>query len=175
MHEINEKEAALVEKFKKLLEDAPGMFERQKDLDKFAEEVSKTLYRLLIEIIVYSIEKLDDKIKESEEVKENWKNIKRDYRTILMPHAVVVYKRRYYQHKQTGEYAYLVDKLLGIDSYQRLSQHYEEKIRSLFKVHKSFAGVLKELAKASSTTEISAQTVRNKISKDKKRDDKKQN
>jgi len=62
-----------------------------------------------------------------------------------------------------------VDKFLGIDSYQRLSQHYEEKIRSLFKVHKSFAGVLKELARASNSTEISAQTVRNKISKKKKR------
>jgi len=169
MHEINEKETILVEKFKKLLQEAPGMLECQKDLDKFAEEVSKTLYNLLIEILVYSIEKLDDKIKESEEVKENWRNIKRDYRTILMPHAVVVYKRRYYQHKQTGEYAYLVDKFLGIDSYQRLSQHYEEKIRSLFKVHKSFAGVLKELARASNSTEISAQTVRNKISKKKKR------
>uniref|UniRef100_A0A7C5V1Z6 Uncharacterized protein n=1 Tax=Caldicellulosiruptor owensensis TaxID=55205 RepID=A0A7C5V1Z6_9FIRM len=173
MSEINEKETILVEKFKKLLQEAPEMLEHQKDLDKFAEEVSKTLYRLFIEIIVYSIEKFDNKIKESEEVKENWRNIKRDYRTILMPHTVVVYKRRYYQHKQTGEYAYLVDKFLGIDSYQRLSQHYEEKIRSLFKVHKSFAGVLKELARASNSTEISAQTVRNKISKGKKNNDKK--
>ncbi len=38
---------------------------------------------------------------------------------------------------------------------------------------KIFVGVLKELAKASGTTEISAQTVRNKISKGKKKDDKK--
>ncbi|ADQ45307.1 hypothetical protein Calkro_0407 [Caldicellulosiruptor kronotskyensis 2002] len=175
MYEMNEKEAIILERFTNLLKEAPQMLERQKDLDKFAEEVSKILYSLLIEIIVYSIEKLDDKIKESEDVKENWKNIKRDYRTILMPHAVVVYKRRYYQHKQTGEYAYLVDKFLGIDSYQRLSQHYEEKIKSLFRIHKSFAGVLKELAKASSSTEISAQTIRNKVFKDKKKEEKKQN
>ena len=112
--------------------------------------------------LVDSIEKLDNDIKESKSRKSYFK-IKGIYkRTITTTQGTITYKRRLYIDKKTGEYIFLVDKLIGIDKYSRLTDEAIKKVVLSALELKSYSMAGKY---ALNGTILSRQTVFNCISK----------
>ena len=63
------------------------------------------------------IEELDEQIFKSPERNRDWKSVHKEDEKNINPFGIVRYQRRYYRHKQTNEYRYLVDEkmvLLGL-------------------------------------------------------------
>ena len=112
--------------------------------------------------LVDSIEKLDNDIKESKS-RKSYFNIKGIYkRTITTTQGTITYKRRLYIDKKTGEYLFLVDKLIGIDKYSRLTDEAIKKVILSALELKSYSMAGKY---ALNGTILSRQTVFNCISK----------
>ena len=53
--------------------------------------------------------------------KEDWDIVRKDERELLTCFGLLRFERYYYRNKKTGEYAYLLDRYLGIDPYQKVS------------------------------------------------------
>src|SRR5690606_18660927 len=67
------------------------------------------------------LETLEEKIHESEERKRDWKVVRRrDQKAILTIFGQLSYERSYYQHKESKQYAYLVDEQIGITPHARV-------------------------------------------------------
>src|SRR5690606_31432165 len=80
------------------------------DFLNFEAQLKKELDNLGCELLKAVIEELDEQIFKSPERKRDWKSVhKEDEKEILTPFGIVRYQRRYYRHKQTNEYRYLVD------------------------------------------------------------------
>lgn len=89
-------------------------------LSGFTKNLETELHRAGTLMVGEALETLDRAVKESKERKKHWhverKNDKNTIATIMGP---VSYERTYYINKETGEYAYLSDELVGIDKHQR--------------------------------------------------------
>ncbi|MGB6127928.1 MAG: UPF0236 family protein [Psychrilyobacter sp.] len=72
------------------------------------------------ELISTVLQSLDHENMLSPQRKRSWKVIKITERTIRTVIGTITFKRRYYQNKHTGQYAYLLDQAIGISPYQRL-------------------------------------------------------
>ncbi len=111
------------------------------------------------ETISAIISVLDDMVNSSVERKKSSLVVQRrgDSRTISTEIGEITYKRTYYRHKKTGEFSYLLDYLIGADSYERLSK---ELSISLLKLAKDMS-----YQKAAEYVEpyVSRQTVNNRL------------
>ena len=81
----------------------------------------EALMQLGREILGVALEDHDQYLKEHPKERQGW-NIQRgpEKKTIISKFGEVTYERRYYQHKETKERAYLVDAVAGIMPHQRL-------------------------------------------------------
>ena len=126
------------------------------------ENLSNICYKKSLDLLVQSIEQLDNNIKESKDRKVLF-DIKGFYkRTIVTTQGTITYKRRLYIDKKTGEYIFLVDKLIGVDKYSRLTDEAIKKVVETAIELKSYSVAGKY---ALNGTIISRQTVYNCISK----------
>ena len=126
------------------------------------ENLSNICYKKSLDLLVQSIEKLDEEIKNSKDRKILF-DIKGIYkRTIITTQGTITYKRRLYIDKKTGEYIFLVDKLIGVDKYSRLTDEAIKKVVESAIELKSYSIAGKY---ALNGTVLSRQTVFNCISK----------
>ena len=126
------------------------------------ENLSNICYKKSLDLLVQSIEKLDEEIKNSKDRKILF-DIKGIYkRTIITIQGTITYKRRLYIDKKTGEYIFLVDKLIGVDKYSRLTDEAIKKVVETAIELKSYSIAGKY---ALNGTILSRQTVFNCVSK----------
>ena len=87
----------------------------------FVEQLGEILNGLERDIYTDVLEEMDKKIYSDKQERKDWRVVQKDCeRTIVGTFGEITYKRRYYENKITGEKAYLVDKIMGIDKYERI-------------------------------------------------------
>lgn len=108
-----------IKKIEKVL---AGILTGEKDADDLSQEVTSTLNNLACNWIGEMYEKLDEEIRTSVERKKKWNIEKRNEpKEILDIAGTIRFNRTGYVDKKTGKYIYLLDRILGIDSHQRLT------------------------------------------------------
>ena len=156
IHEIVEK---ITIDMKKNLED---LILESKDISNFIINTGKSLDEIGIKIVKEALEMLDETIRESSTRKKEYHIQRRnDKKTLITKFGEVNYQRTYYKNKKDGSYDYLSDRMVGIESYERMDLSYEaELIKESMdnSYHKS--GI-----KVSKNTQVSKQTVLNSIRK----------
>jgi hypothetical protein len=90
------------------------------NISDFTKDLEAELHRAGTLMVGEALETLDRTVKESKERKQHW-HVERinDVNSLATTMGLVSYKRTYYTNKKTGEYAYLSDELVGIESHQR--------------------------------------------------------
>lgn len=99
------------------------------DFNSLVENTYENSKKFALDILKYLIESLDAEIRFSKERKRKWYIERYDQRTILTPLGKLTFTRTYYKSKHVKKkYAYLLDKALGINKYQRMDVSVEAKL-----------------------------------------------
>lgn len=98
-----------------------NFLDQQIDYTTLEKLLKKELDNLGCDLMRELLEALDQKIYQGEDRKRLWNVVRQnDSKTILTPFGQLEYKRTYYRHKKTKEYAYLVDEKAGITPHMRI-------------------------------------------------------
>lgn len=109
------------------------------DSNDLSEEIHNRVLKLGRNLVAELYEKLDEEIRISISRKKKWNIEKRnESKELLDVMGSVRFQRTGYEDKKTGEYIYLLDRILGIDAHQRITlgaaaQILEETIMSSYK------------------------------------------
>ena len=82
---------------------------------------------MVTNILPHLISEVDDVISQDPERKKDWKTVRMDQRTLITAIGELHFPRRYYQHKQTGDRAYLLDEALGIQANAKVNGDVRQK------------------------------------------------
>ncbi|ACX53071.1 protein of unknown function UPF0236 [Ammonifex degensii KC4] len=109
------------EKFQRVAELTLEVLEEGIDLLSFEEKLWQELKSLGKEILREVLEAKDAYLREHREKRPGWQVERRnDPKEVLTLFGLVSYKRTYYRHKETGERAYLIDRLVGYGPHTRV-------------------------------------------------------
>ena len=134
----------------------------EKDAEDLSEEIEERVLKLGTGLLGELYELLDEEIRKSISRKKHWNIEHRNQeKTLLDTMGKVTFNRTGYYNKHTNEYVYLLDKVLGFESAQRITlrsaaKALEETIDSSYS---------KGGKSASFTDEISKQTVKDLVHK----------
>ena len=154
LHDFNEKVISLVANcLKNSL--------TEKGISDFTNELESEMIVFGRNVVQFLVEYAENIIFKLKERKEKFESLEKDERTIISIFGEINFKRRYYQDKETKERIYLLDQFLGLEKGERLLPNVEERLlEEARETSYKRAG-----EKASYGTEISKQTVKNKINK----------
>jgi len=94
------------------------------DFARFQDELANKLNEVGREITREVLEEMDRQIKEDKTRRREWQVWRRgDTKEIVTRFGVVTYKRTYYRHKETKQYAYLVDEQAGYTPHLRIDHN----------------------------------------------------
>ena len=111
------------------------------DLTKVAEMVygvTENVIRLGLSMIAEEWEFYDTLLHDRKDLRKGWHVIRRDEVTKLTSLGEVRYKKTYFQNKETGERCYLIDRLMGFEGGERMTEDatariYEEAAESSYR------------------------------------------
>ena len=139
------------------------MVDYSSDMTKIAEMVqgvTKGVVDLGLSVIAEEWESYDELLRKRKDLRPDWHIVRRDENTLLTSLGSVRYHKTLFKNKVTGEYEYLLDRIMGLDKHARLTEDAE-------------AGLLKEAVQTSyrrggesasiSEDAVSKETVMNKI------------
>jgi|LSQX01.1.fsa_nt_gb hypothetical protein len=95
--------------------------ETQADFGARMQQAFQAGCSMLTQIIPAILAEMDYAIANDPKRMKEWRILRMDERTILTVFGELHFKRRYYQHKTSGETAYLLDRALGIPSHAKVS------------------------------------------------------
>lgn len=131
------------------------------DFVSFEDQLKKELDNLGCDLLKVVIEELEEQIFRSQERKRDWKSVhKEDDKEILTVFGTVRYQRRYYKHKQTNEYRYLVDEKIGVTPHTRVSANLKAEL-SEASSELSYEGATLQVSRHNAELKVSKQTVAN--------------
>ena len=90
------------------------------DFGSRMKEIGSASQRMLTTLLSQMIERLDESLFRSRQDRQ-WVVVRRDRRVLTTAFGELSFTRRYYRHKTTGEYAYLLDKYLGIQTHAKVN------------------------------------------------------
>jgi hypothetical protein len=153
LHDFNEKVISLMTEFLKNSIMEGG-------LSNFTEELNDKLMKLGYDLTKFSLEYAEDIIFKLKERKSQFESLEKDNRKIVTIFGEIDFKRRYYIDKLTNERVYLLDEYFKIAPKERLLENVETRlIEEAIETNYEKAGKV-----AAYKTEISKQTIMNKIS-----------
>ena len=153
LHDFNEKVISLMAEFLKNSISTGG-------LSQFTEDLNEKLMQLGKDLTKFSLEYAENILFRLKERKEKYECLEKDSRKIVTIFGEIEFKRRYYVDKETEEKAYLLDEYFKIAPKERLLENVETKlIEEAIETNYEKAGKV-----VAYKTEISKQTVMNKIS-----------
>ena len=100
-------------------------------IDEFIIRSEEEFRKFQIQFLVARIEELDEIIANSPSYRANWQIERKQERSVVTSLGELNYTRRYYKNKITGEYCYLIDKLIGLESKSRVSKELATKLCNL--------------------------------------------
>lgn len=101
------------------------------DLTKFAEMVqgvTKEMTKLGLSIIAEELESYDLLLRERPDLRKGWYIERRDETKLLTSLGEIRYHKTYFHNRNTGEYCYLLDQLMGMEKHARISEDAEARI-----------------------------------------------
>lgn len=101
------------------------------DLTKFAEMVqgvTKEVTQLGLSVIEEELESYDQLLRERQDLRKGWYIERRDETRLLTSLGDIQYHKTYFHNRETGEYCYLLDQLMGLEKHARLSEDAEARI-----------------------------------------------
>jgi hypothetical protein len=111
----------MMEKFLQISEEILDVMENGLDYVSFEVRLREKLNELGREVCKSVLESADQRLLESRSERPGWIIQRRDdKKSILTPFGEVKYKRTYYKHAKTKQYAYLVDKMAGHGPHARM-------------------------------------------------------
>lgn len=153
LHDFEEKVISLMTEFLKNSMETGG-------LSNFTEDLKDNLMQLGYDLTKFSLEYAEDIIFKTKERKQQFESLEKDDRKIVSIFGDIDFKRRYYIDKENNQRVYLLDEYFKIAPNERLLENVETKlIEEAIETNYEKAG--KSVAYK---TEISKQTVMNKIS-----------
>lgn len=153
LYDFNEKVISLMTNFLKNSMEVGG-------LSEFTSNLEENLMQLGYNLTKFSLEYAEEIIFKVKERKKQFESLEKDERNVMSIFGRIDFKRRYYLDKQTGERVYLLDEYFKIAPKERLLENVETRlIEEAIETNYEKAG--KSVAYK---TEISKQTVMNKIS-----------
>ena len=153
LHDFNEKVISLMTNFLKNSMEVGG-------LSEFTSNLEDNLMQLGYNLTKFSLEYAEEIIFKIEERKNQFESLEKDDRIIISIFGDIDFKRRYYKNKETGKKVYLLDEYFKISPSERLLENVETRlIDEAVETNYEKAG-----KSAAYKTEISKQTVMNKIS-----------
>lgn len=103
-----------------MMEEVVAGLEKEKGLSELVGRLQGAVNGFICEVCRLVLEEKDRLILAEPERRPGWVVVRRDERTLVTPFGEVTYTRTYYRHKETGEYAYLADRSLGVEAYKRI-------------------------------------------------------
>lgn len=153
LHDFEEKVISLMTEFLKNSMEVGG-------LSNFTDNLNDKLMQLGHDLTEFSLEYAEDIIFKLRERKEQFESLEKDNRKIVTIFGEIDFKRRYYLDKQSNERIYLLDEYFQIAPKERLLENVETRlIEEAIETNYEKAGKV-----AAYKTEISKQTIMNKIS-----------
>ncbi len=101
------------------------------DLTKFAEMVqgvAREVTRLGLSMIEEELESYDQLLRERQDLRKGWYIERHDETKLLTSLGGICYHKTYFHNKETGEYCYLLDQLMGLEKHARISEDAEARI-----------------------------------------------
>lgn len=101
------------------------------DLTKFAEMVqgvAREVTRLGLSIIEEELESYDKFLRKRQDLRKGWHIERCDKTKLLTSLGEIHYHKTYFRHKETGEYSYLLDELMGLEKHARISEDAEARM-----------------------------------------------
>lgn len=101
------------------------------DLTRFAEMVygvTKEVTKLGLSMIEEELESYDELLRKRQDLRKGWYIERRDEKKLLTSLGEICYNRTYFHNKETGEYCYLLDQLMGLEKHARISEDAEARI-----------------------------------------------
>ena len=136
-----------------------NVLEGEISYQSFEMMLKEELDGLGCEILQMVLEELDREIKADKDRKKEWAVVRKDdAKGLLTPFGMVTYSRTYYQHKESKEYAYLVDRKAGIKANSRISESLKAELVDSSAVM-SYENATKERSRYNRELKVSKQTV----------------
>ena len=104
-------------------------------LSKYMDRAEFLTRDFLLRHVQLNIESLDEGLKESPESREDWRILKKEPRELVTKAGILRYRRRYFAHIHSNEKCFLVDKLVGVDKYERIDKSVKADICNLVSRH----------------------------------------
>lgn len=90
--------------------------------------VTKEVTKLGLSLIEEELESYDELLRKRQDLRKGWYIERRDETKLLTSLGEICYSRMYFHNKETGEYCYLLDRLMGLESHARISEDAEARI-----------------------------------------------
>ncbi len=129
------------------------------DMASFVYGIRDEVISLGLNIIKETLEDCDQMLRDSGKRKASWVVVKTDSKKLTTSLGTVQFKKTLFKNKQTGEETYLLDRILGIESHERLTEDAEARLLTEA-VQTSYRKAGEEV---SLMEEVSKQTVKNKL------------
>ena len=129
-------------------------------LSKFTDNLNDRLMQLGYDLTKFSLEYAENIIFKLKERKKQFESLEKDDRKLITIFGEIDFKRRYYLDKESNERVYLLDEYFKIAPKERLLENVETRlVEEAIETNYEKAGKV-----AAYKTEISKQTIMNKIS-----------
>ena len=149
-------EEECINRFEKLEDDF--MKEPQK-LAEYVLGLTEELHNLGLRMIQESLEEMNGMLQKSQKRLQHWVVESHETKQLITSLGTVTFEKTLFKNKETGECEYLLDRILGLEKHERIS---EDALARMLKeaVQSSYRRGGEE---TSLTTDVNKQTVKNKI------------
>jgi len=143
----------------KLEEAVEKFMKNPKDMASFVYGIRDEVIAFGLSVIKETLEDCNQMLRDSGKRREEWTVVKTDHKKLLTSLGTVEFEKTLFQNKQSGERTYLLDRIMGIGSCERLTEDAE-------------AGLLEEAVQSSCrkagetvslTDQVSRQTAKNRL------------
>lgn len=107
------------------------MTDYSEDMTKTAEMVqgvTKGVTQLGLSIIAEEWESYDRLLCKRKEIRAGWHIVRKDETSLLTSLGSVTYHKTLFRNKETGQYEYLLDRIMGLEKHARMTEDAEAKI-----------------------------------------------
>lgn len=101
------------------------------DMTKIAEMVygvKNSVIQLGLDMIVEELESYDEYLRLHKRARLGWQIVRRDTTTLLTSLGSITYHKTLFKNKQTGKSEYLLDRVMGIEKYARMTEDAEAEL-----------------------------------------------
>lgn len=113
---------------KKLEEIIENFMKDPKDMASFVYGVRDEVIALGLDIIKETLEDCNQMLRDSGKRKQSWEVVRTDRKTLTTCLGTVCFEKTLFRNKQTRESAYLLNRIMGIESHERLTEDAQAKL-----------------------------------------------